>query len=160
MQALFAEGAAIPLSLGIAVGFVVLSIIFTLFHRYGVKIPLRPFFAVTSALLYYMAFVFMGKGIRELQEGNVVPITILPGWPSVEGMGIFPSVETVLAQLALVALFVFALAKTFWPRRSVALPTVPPSRRPVSEPIEDRVRELERKVESIEQAVGNEGINR
>lgn len=160
LQALFAEGAALPLTLGIAVGFVALAIIFTLFHRYGVKIPLRPFFGVTSALLYYMAFVFMGKGIRELQEGNVIPITILPGWPSVEAMGIFPSVQTLLAQLALVALFVFALAKTFWPKRSVTLPTVPPSRRPVSEPIEDRVSALERKVESIEQSVGSESINR
>ena len=26
---------------------------------------------MTSVLLYYMAFVFMGKGIRELQEGGV-----------------------------------------------------------------------------------------
>jgi len=30
---------------------------------------------VTSILLYYMAFVFMGKGIRELQEGNIMRIT-------------------------------------------------------------------------------------
>ena len=46
-------------------------------------IPLRPFFAVTSVLLYYMAFVFMGKGIRELQEGNLVSITVIPGFPHV-----------------------------------------------------------------------------
>lgn len=156
LQALFSDGAALPLSLGIAVGFVVLAVIFTLFHRYGVKIPLRPFFAVTSGLLYYMAFVFMGKGIRELQEGNLVPITILPGWPSVESMGIFPSVQTLLGQFVLVALFTFALARTFWPRRSVALPTIPPSIRPVAEPIEDRVSALERKVESIEQAVSQD----
>lgn len=160
LQALFAEGSALPITVGIAVGFVILAIVFTLFHRYGVRIPLRPFFGVTSALLYYMAFVFMGKGIRELQEGNIVPITILPGWPSVEAMGIFPSVETLLAQFALVALFLFALAKTFWPRRSVALPTIPPSRHPVPEPIEDRVRALEEKVESMTQAVGSDGIVR
>lgn len=160
LQALFAEGAALPITAGIAVGFAALVVVFMLFHRYGVKIPLRPFFGVTSALLYYMAFVFMGKGIRELQEGNLVPITILPGWPSFEAMGIFPSVETLLAQFALVALFVFALAKTFWPRRSVALPTIPPPRHPVPEPIEDRVRALEEKVESMSQVAGSEGITR
>jgi len=33
-------------------------------------------------------------------------------------------VETLLAQLVLVVLFVFALVKTFWPSRSVALPTI------------------------------------
>ena len=80
---------------------------------------------MTSVLLYYMAFVFMGKGIRELQEGGVVGITVLPGWPHVDAMGIFPSMETLLGQFLLLVLFAFALLKTFWPKRSISLPTVP-----------------------------------
>ena len=118
-QALFNEGTdvVLPLALGIIAGLLVLAFVFTLFYRYGVKIPMRPFFAVTSVLLYYMAFVFMGKGIRELQEGNIVPITVMRGLPNVPSMGIFPSVETLAAQGVLIALFAFALATTFWPRR-------------------------------------------
>ncbi len=125
-QALLNEGTDIlwPILAGVVVGGGMLAIIFTLFWKYGIRIPLRPFFAVTSVLLYYMAFVFMGKGIRELQEGGVVSITVLPGWPHVDAMGIFPSVETLLAQLLLLVLFAFALLKTFWPARSVALPTM------------------------------------
>jgi high-affinity iron transporter len=117
-QALFNEGTGlfVPLSLGIVSGLIVLALIFTLFYRYGVKIPMRPFFTVTSVLLYYMAFVFMGKGIRELQEGNVVPITVMRGLPNVPSMGIFPSVETLIGQLVLVILLVFAVAKTFRPQ--------------------------------------------
>ncbi|MDQ3673785.1 MAG: FTR1 family protein [Gemmatimonadota bacterium] len=117
-QALFHQGpnVVLPLTLGILVGFVALAIIFTLFYRYGVRIPMRPFFAVTSVLLYYMAFVFMGKGIRELQEGNVVPITVISGGPHIDAMGIYPSVETLAAQGILVALLIFAMVKTFWPR--------------------------------------------
>jgi high-affinity iron transporter len=128
-QALFTEGGGnvLPITLGIVVGGALLACIFVLFHRYGVRIPLRPFFTVTSALLYYLAFVFMGKGIRELQEGNVLPITVVPGLPQVDAMGIYPTVETLGAQLVLVALLGFALLKTFWPKRSVALPTVPPN---------------------------------
>jgi high-affinity iron transporter len=126
-QALLNEGSGIvmPILGGIVAGGAILAVIFTLFWKYGIKIPLRPFFAVTSVLLYYMAFVFMGKGIRELQEGGVVPITVLPGWPHVDAMGIFPSVETLLMQALLLVLFAFALLKTFWPSRSVSLPTVP-----------------------------------
>jgi high-affinity iron transporter len=126
-QALFSEGAhlAVPLSLGILVGFVALAVIFTLFYRYGVRIPLRPFFSVTSVLLYYMAFVFMGKGIRELQEGNAISMSVIPGFPHVEALGLYPTWETVLAQLVLLGLFFFALVKTFWPKRSVTLPTMP-----------------------------------
>jgi len=155
-QALFTEGGNfLPLTLGILVGGAILAVIFVLFHRYGVRIPLRPFFAVTSALLYYLAFVFMGKGIRELQEGNVVSITPVPGLPHVEAMGIYPTVETLGAQLVLVLLFAFALLKTFWPKRSVALPTVAPdpavkgdlaSALQRLEAMEARVKQLEREL--------------
>lgn len=121
-QALFNEGPhlALPLSLGIVAGAVILAFIFTLFYKYGVKIPMRPFFTVTSGLLYYMAFVFMGKGIRELQEGNIIPITVIHGLPNVPSMGIFPSLETLGAQAVLVALFILALIKTFMPRHEPA----------------------------------------
>ena len=125
-QALFNEGARVmlPISLGVLVGAAVLAVIFTMFYRFGVRIPLRQLFGVTSVLLYYMAFVFMGKGIRELQEGNMVPITIIPGFPHIDLLGLYPTVETLLSQLVLVILFMIALVKTFWPKRAVALPTV------------------------------------
>jgi len=125
-QALFNEGAKVvlPISLGIIVGGVALAVFFTLFYRYGIRIPLRPFFGVTSVLLYYMALVFTGKGIRELQEGNLISITMIPGAPHVDALGLYPSVETLSAQLVLLGLLVFALVKTFWPSRSVSLPTI------------------------------------
>jgi high-affinity iron transporter len=126
-QALLNEGTRVivPIVLGILGGSAVLAVIFTLFYRFGVRIPIRRLFAITSVLLYYMAFVFMGKAIRELQEGNLVSITIIPGAPHVELLGLYPTVESLLAQLVLLVLFVFALVKTFWPKRAVALPTMP-----------------------------------
>ena len=115
-QALFSEGSgALPLTLGIVAGGAALAVIFTLFYRFGVRIPMRPFFTVTSVLLYYLAFVFIGKGIRELQEGNVIGITVMRGMPSVPSMGIFPSMETLVAQAILLALFLFMIVKTFLP---------------------------------------------
>jgi high-affinity iron transporter len=121
-QALFNEGphVALPLTLGIVAGFAVLAVIFTLFYQYGVRIPMRPFFTVTSILLYYMAFVFIGKGIRELQEGDVIRITLLHGFPHVDAMGIYPSAETVAAQGILLLLFVFMLVKTFAQKKPAA----------------------------------------
>ena len=160
-QALFSEGAAAiaPLTLGMVAGFAILAVVFTGVYRFGVRIPLRPFFAVTSVLLYFMAFVFMGKGIRELQEGNAMSITVLPGFPHVETLGLYPTVETLLAQFVLLALFGFALAKTFWPARSVSLPTIEPAPIARSE-LEGRLAELQagarslaRKVEQLEQEI-------
>jgi high-affinity iron transporter len=138
-QALFNEGSsvALPITLGLLAGCAALVVIFTLFYRFGVRIPLRPFFSVTSVLLYYMAFVFVGKGVHELQEGGVVPTNVLRGFPTIEGLGFYPTWETVLAQLVLLGLFVFAVAKTFWPKRSVALPIVPPEAAPAGEVVAD-----------------------
>ncbi|HJU69232.1 MAG TPA: FTR1 family protein [Gemmatimonadaceae bacterium] len=157
-QALFGEGrdATGPIVFGIMAGAAVLAIVFTLFYRFGVRLPLRPFFAITSVVLYYMAFVFAGKGIRELQEGNVVPITTIPGFPSIDAMGIYNSVETLLAQLVLIALFVFAVVKTFWPARSVALPSAPPSAVPVGDVtvrlarMQEAIERLGTRVEALE----------
>jgi high-affinity iron transporter len=159
-QALFNEGpnVAFPLSMGIVAGFAALAVIFTLFYRFGVRIPLRPFFSVTSVLLYLMAFVFMGKGIRELQEGNAIPLTAIPGFPHSELLGLYPSWQGVLAQLALLILFAFAVLKTFWPQRSVALPTVM-----AAAPAPDALaairaenEELRRRLAALEEAVSRE----
>jgi high-affinity iron transporter len=165
-QALFNEGphVVLPISLGILVGFAALAVIFTLFYRFGVRIPLRPFFSVTSVLLYYMAFVFMGKGIRELQEGDIISLSAIRGFPHVEWLGLYPSWEGVLAQLALLLLFAFAVLKTFWPKRSVTLPTVIPAPAPAT-PIATteelaRIRsdndDLRRRLAALEDAVARE----
>ena len=163
-QALFNEGphVALPLSLGIVAGFIALAVIFTLFYRFGVKIPIRPFFAVTSVLLYYMAFVFTGTGIRELQEGNAIPLSVISGFPHIEWLGLYPSWQGVLAQLALLLLFAFAVLKTFWPKRSVSLPTMMPAQ---AQPVSDRAdvaemraenEDLRRRLVALEEAVGRE----
>ena len=149
-QAILNEGTNIlmPLLLGIVAGFAVLAVIFTLFYRFGVKIPLRPFFTVTSVLLYYMAFVFMGKGIRELQEGNAISATFIR-FPTVDWLGLYPTWESLMGQLALLILFAFAVLKTFWPKRSVTLPTVPvevPT--PQLEQLLARIEALERRLSS------------
>jgi high-affinity iron transporter len=162
-QALFNEGpnVAFPLSMGILAGFAALAVIFTLFYRFGVRIPLRPFFSVTSVLLYFMAFVFTGKGVRELQEGNALPLTAIPGFPHSEFLGLYPSWQGVLAQLTLLLLFAFAVLKTFWPKRSVTLPTVmpvavvaPPSEELAALHAENE--ELRRRLSALEEALGRE----
>jgi high-affinity iron transporter len=114
-QALFSQShsAVLPLTLGIVTGSVALAIVFVLFYRFGVKIPMRIFFAATSVLLYYMAFVFAGRGIRELQEGNVLSMTPLPHVPDISALGLFPTVETVAAQSLLLLLLAFAVIRTF-----------------------------------------------
>lgn len=116
-----APGAAAEITAGFVAGVAVLAVIFALFYKFGVKIPLRPFFAVTSVLLYYMAFVFAGKGIHELQEGHVLPETAL-AISKIKFLGIYPTVETITAQAILLLLFAVAIVKTFAFSRTVSEP--------------------------------------
>jgi high-affinity iron transporter len=116
-KALFLAGGpdagAMPVIAGMLAGSVILVAVYYAINRFGVKIPLRPFFAVTSAFLYYMAFVFAGKGVVELQEGGLMSYTPVSWAPRIPEMGIYPTVETLTAQGILLFLFLVALAWTF-----------------------------------------------
>jgi high-affinity iron transporter len=148
--------ASAPIVTGILLGSLVLVVIYQAINRFGMRIPLRPFFAVTSGFLYYMAFVFAGKGVAELQEGGLLPTTIL-GWaPRVPALGIYPTLESLALQLVLLVLLGGALVWTFVvePRRlRVTSSLMPEQRQPASAPGErvtpldadlDLLRSLER----------------
>lgn len=109
-----------PVTAGIAAGSVLLAIVYVLFARLGMRIPIRPFFLVTSVFLYYLAITFAGRGVAELQEAGWAPTTPLNGWPRVDFFGIFPTVETTLAQGVLVLLLLYAVA-VLWRRRTRAV---------------------------------------
>ncbi len=86
---------------GFACGAVLLAIIGTALFRYGIRIPIRPFFAVTGVLLYVLAFKFAGGGVRELQEAGWVSVTAIamPELPWLrDWLAIYPFVEPLLLQ--------------------------------------------------------------
>jgi high-affinity iron transporter len=111
-----------PVVGGMLVGGLLLVGVYIGMNRFGVRLPLKPFFAVTSAFLYYMAFVFAGAGIAELQEGGFVSMTPVSWAPRLPALGIHPTVETLAAQAVLIALALVALVWTFVvePRRTLA----------------------------------------
>lgn len=98
---------------GFLVGSVVLAGIYYLINQLGVRVPIKWFFIVTSVFLYYMAFTFMGKGLHELQMGEALSMTPAQFAPSISWLGMYPTWETFLGQMILVAAYVFALIYTF-----------------------------------------------
>jgi high-affinity iron transporter len=111
-----------PILGGMLVGVLLLVGVYIGVNRFGIRLPLKPFFAVTSAFLYYMAFVFAGAGIAELQGGGFVPITPVSWAPRIPALGIHPTAETLAAQVVLLGLALLALGWTFViaPRRTLA----------------------------------------
>ena len=114
-KALFlsAAGAGTPALLGgIAVGTVGLVVMYLAIHTFGLRMPTRPFFAITSAVLYYMAFVFAGKGIAELQAAGVIGVSPVDWAPRLPQFGVYPTVQTLALQGLLLALAVVAIIWT------------------------------------------------
>lgn len=99
--------------LGLAVGLVVLAAIYAIMRFGVVKIPLKPFFTVTGMLLFYLAFVFAGQGVNELQAGGLVGSTALPGMPVIGFLGIYPTWQTLSLQLLLAVTYVAGLGYQF-----------------------------------------------
>jgi high-affinity iron transporter len=79
--------------------------------KFGLRLPLKYFFAGTGTLLYIMAFIFAGTGINQLQAAGWVPATPLEFPPAVPLLGIYPTMETLAAQALLLCVFI---ASSLW----------------------------------------------
>lgn len=93
----------------------VLLVIFLILRFTSVKIPIGPFFLVTSILMAVLVVIFAGGGIHALIEGDLIEGTYLSTVPTNDWIGLYPYVETITAQviaaIAVVALFVVGFIK-------------------------------------------------
>jgi high-affinity iron transporter len=109
-QALWLESEGIAQSAvlaGFGVGAGVLAVLAWMIARFSVRVPLRLFFGASSVLLAVMAVVFAGQGIAALQSAGKLssnPIT----FPSVPLLGIYPNLQGLALQIALIALIIIA----------------------------------------------------
>ena len=111
--------------LGFGLGCVCLVFVYLAIRILSIRLPLKPFFLVTSILMAIMSIAFLGSGIKELIEGDVISMTS-PPWVSwipsntfLEVMGIYPCAETVIPQLILLAITIFTFV--YWLRKNKKL---------------------------------------
>lgn len=91
---------------GFAAGLIALVAATLAIFKLGLRLPLKYFFGVTGTLLYVMAFIFAGNGIKELQAAGWVPSTPLNFPPQVPLLGIYPTLETMAAQVLMLLAFI------------------------------------------------------
>lgn len=93
----------------------VLIVIFLILRFTSVKIPIGPFFLVTSIVMAVLVVIFAGGGIHALIEGDLIEGTYLSSVPTNDWIGLYPYVETITAQviaaIAVVVLFVVGSIK-------------------------------------------------
>jgi high-affinity iron transporter len=98
--------------MGFAIGCICLVFVYLAIHLLSVRIPIKPFFTATSVLMFVMSISFLGAGIKELIEGNVITPTY-PEWLSwiptndfLDVLGIYGCLETLIPQLILLVITV------------------------------------------------------
>ncbi|QDG53686.1 c-type cytochrome [Persicimonas caeni] len=96
-----AEGSEGAVIAGMVGGGAVLAVVAVLILKAGKKLPIKPFFAVSGALLYALCIVLVGSGLHAFVEAGYLPVFSLP-LPTVSWLGFYPEVITVTAQTLLI----------------------------------------------------------
>jgi len=86
-----------------------LALLAWLILKVGLRLPVGWFFGAGSVLMATLAVVLAGKGIAALQEAGKLPIGPLD-LPTVPSLGVYPTWQGVLTQIALVVLILGAFA--------------------------------------------------
>lgn len=94
---------AVPLLTGAALAALALLVVGWLVFRIGARLPLRQFFQVNSVLMFVLALIFVGKGIVALQEAGWIGARFIAA-PRIDWLGIYPTAQSVGAQLAILGI--------------------------------------------------------
>lgn len=102
------------LALGVLVAVVVLALVAFMFLKTSVKIPIHLFFKIATVFIYVLAFKIIGVSVHTLQLMNKVPTHIVDGVPMVPVIGLYPTVETLVAQAILLSIIAVTMV---WQKR-------------------------------------------
>jgi high-affinity iron transporter len=104
-------GGATALLGGVVVGAAALVVLSWVIVRGSLRLPLGLFFGASSVLLGLLAVVLAGKGMAALQEAGWLPIHAV-NFPSVPLLGVYPNLQSLALQGALLAIIVGGFAYT------------------------------------------------
>lgn len=96
------------LLLGLLIGLGILAVISYIMLFVGLKLPIRPFFMVSSVIVFYLCLKFTGMGIHSLQLAGTLPSTPI-NVPSIDLIALYPSWQSTLPQVLLVAAAIFVV---------------------------------------------------
>ncbi|QUC65671.1 FTR1 family protein [Nitrosopumilus sp. K4] len=112
----FAKYMEAYVGLGFVLGIGSLLVLYFAMKKLGKRLPLRALFGLTMGVGAYLSIAFLGNAIRELQIIEVVPYTGMIGIiPRLDinlatMTGIYPTLETVVAQIILLGVYLVASA--------------------------------------------------
>ncbi|TKX32995.1 FTR1 family iron permease [Campylobacter aviculae] len=98
---------------GLGLGILILIVLYFLLKAGAIRIPVKQFFYITSYIIFYMVFVFTGKGIAELIEGKIILPSLVPmNFEPILWLGIYPYYETLIPQFIILILLIIGILIT------------------------------------------------
>ncbi|GGA36039.1 FTR1 family iron permease [Paenibacillus physcomitrellae] len=99
------------LVLGIAGALAALVVLGYCIIRFSSRLPIRPFFLTATVLIYYLVVRFLGESLHALQIAGKLPAHSESGLPTVGWLGVYPTWETIIPQVLLVAWIVYSFTR-------------------------------------------------
>ncbi|HMN50364.1 MAG TPA: hypothetical protein PKD67_14560, partial [Ignavibacteriaceae bacterium] len=72
--------------------------------KFAVKLPIMKLFKYSAVTIVLLSIVLAGKGIHAFQESGYMSITQLPVKSSFPLIGLYPTIETSIAQMLVIVL--------------------------------------------------------
>ncbi|HET7629672.1 MAG TPA: FTR1 family protein [Bacillales bacterium] len=96
---------------GMATAVLILFVFGFAIIKFSVKLPIGGLFLGITVLIYYLALKFTGESIHALQVVDQVPADSIAGFPTIDWLGVYPTWQTLLAQIVLLVLIA---VQTIW----------------------------------------------
>jgi high-affinity iron transporter len=71
--------------------------------RFSAKLPVRTLFSISSSLMALLSVILIGKGFHSLQETGSLSVTLFPLGLRSTWLGVFPTYETWIGQVVVLA---------------------------------------------------------
>jgi high-affinity iron transporter len=91
---------------GVSFAFILVVALAWAFLRFSSKVPIRTLFGVSSLLMGILAVIMTGKGMHALQETGILSITFSKIRIHSDLLGLYPTLETVAAQVLILAIVI------------------------------------------------------
>ncbi|HKH28925.1 MAG TPA: FTR1 family protein [Sphingomicrobium sp.] len=101
--ALWTSGNGMTILAGALTAVVLLAVIAWAMLRLSKTLPITQFFRYSAILIAILAVILAGKGVGALQEAGTLSITPVAGVPRITALGLFPTLESLSAQLLMIA---------------------------------------------------------
>ena len=107
LRAIWLEGGSeskLALAAGVVTAFGLILVMGWVLLTFSTRIPVRTLFSVSSVVMVVLAVILTGKAVHAFQEIDMVSITLSPVNLHWDWLGLFPTRESLLAQLMILAL--------------------------------------------------------